>query len=62
MGAVPHTGTEMEARPFRTDPETGTGAIPEPTLRCTEAGMSTLSWLHLPSLIHVSTVGLESMR
>ena len=41
MGAVPHTGTEMEARPFGTDPETGTGATPEPTLRCTEAGMST---------------------
>jgi hypothetical protein len=48
-GAVPPTGTEMEARPFRTDPETGTGATPEPTLRCTEAEMSTLSWLHLPS-------------
>ncbi len=38
IGAVPHTGTEMEARPFGTDPETGTGATPEPTLRCTEAG------------------------
>ena len=38
LGVVPPTGTEMEARPFGTDPETDTGAIPEPTLRGTEAG------------------------
>lgn len=35
---MPPTGTEIEARPFGTDPETGTGATPDPTLRGTEAG------------------------
>lgn len=36
--AVPHTGTEMEARPFGTDPETATGATPEPTYAARKRG------------------------
>ena len=49
-GAVPPTGTEMKARPFGLDAETGTGATPEIHSRGTEAGVLNLSWLHLPSL------------
>ncbi|ULA66994.1 MAG: hypothetical protein LZF62_180022 [Nitrospira sp.] len=50
---MPHTGTEMEARPFGTDPETGTGATPEPTLRCTEAGCPELILVPPPFIYYL---------